>query len=455
MFSSKEKVHLIGIGGIGMSGIAQLLLSSGCEVSGSDLKHSALIEKLRSRGAEISIGHSASNIKGADKVIYTSALRENNPELQAARRLRLPALVRAEALALLANQKKTVAVTGAHGKTTTSSLISHLLVKCGLKPTVCVGGELFSLNGNAFLGKGNFFVLEADESDASFLSLHPLYSLVTNIDCEHMDYYRDLNHIIATFRKFMQHTKEEGLLFCCQDDLRLMQLGRSLKKKLFSFGLSAEADVFAQGIKMREAFSQFNCVYQGKVLGEIRLEISGEHNISNALGAIAVGLEAGLDFASIGRALASYKGVRRRMELKLREKDILIFEDYAHHPTEIQATIKALKNFPHKRILLAFQPHRYTRTKFLINEFGRCFRGTDRLILTDIYAASEPPIEGVTAENICRKAREAGIKDVRFLPKEDILEHLVKEIQPGDLIAILGAGDIGSIADALAKRIKG
>ncbi|MCQ9208283.1 MAG: UDP-N-acetylmuramate--L-alanine ligase [Omnitrophica bacterium] len=455
MFLSKNKVHFVGIGGIGMSGIAQLLLAEGLKVSGSDLKPSQLTEKLKRLGAKISIGHSADNLTDADLLIYTSAIKKDNPELLAAYSRGIAVASRAQALAELANQKNAITVTGAHGKTTTSSLISHLLIKSGLKPTVCIGGELVSLSGNAFRGKGHYFVLEADESDASFLTLNPLYSVVTNIDREHLDYYRDLDHIIETFRKFMDQTRDEGCLIFCEDDLELVKIARSLKKRLFSFGLTDKADIFAKDLRIQNSLTRFNCVYRSEDLGEIILQVPGRHNASNALAAIAVGLKLKLRFNSIQEALGSYQGVRRRLELKLKQKDILVFEDYAHHPTEIKATLEALKNFHHKRLVAVFQPHRYSRTKCLIEQFGSCFHHADQLIVTDIYAASEEPIEGVSAKSICQKAQEAKVKDVRFLPKEDIVNHLLKQMQPGDLVAIMGAGDIGSVANALVERLKG
>jgi UDP-N-acetylmuramate--alanine ligase len=454
MFTNKKKVHLIGIGGIGMSGIARLLVAEGCKLSGSDLKASRLTDKLKGLGAEIFIGHSSLNVQEADSVIYSSAIKQDNPELMAARSAGIRLLSRAQALAELANQKKAIAVTGAHGKTTTSSLISHMLITCGLKPTVCVGGELISLNSNAFCGEGRYFVLEADESDGSFLNLNPVYSIVTNIDQEHLDYYRDLTHISQTFLEFMRNTKREGCVFFCRDDPRLLELTHCLDRRCFSFGLLPQAEAFAQDIKMQDGLSRFKCIYKGEALGEITLHIAGRHNICNGLAAISLGLEIGLDFKSIQGALASYKGVRRRLELKSQEKDIRIFEDYAHHPTEIRATLEALKGFRHKRLLAVFQPHRYTRTQSLIEDFGRCFQAADHLIVTDIYSASEAPIKGVSAENICQKAREAGINDTHFLPRKDILPHLLKELQRGDLVAVMGAGDIGSFADVLAERIK-
>lgn len=454
MFRDKEKVHLIGIGGIGMSGIAQILMAQGLRVSGSDLKPSKLIEKLRSLGAQIFIGHSASNVRDVDLVVYSSAIKQANPELLAAYARNIPVLSRAEALAGLANQKKSIAIAGAHGKTTTASLISHMLVKCGLEPTICIGGELFSLNGNAFLGEGHYFVLEADESDGSFLNLNPLYSIITNIDREHLDYYKDLDGIKDAFRKFIGNIKNEGCIFFCQDDSALTEIVRSSGQRCLGYGLSTQAQVYAKDIKLQSELMSFNCIYKGRILGEMSLRIPGRHNICNLLAVVAFGLEINLDFNSIKEALSSYRGVRRRLQLKLKRKDVLIFDDYAHHPTEIKATLEALRSFRHKRILTVFQPHRYTRTKSLIEDFGSCFRGTDNLIVTDIYPASESPIEGVTAENICRKAREAKVKKVLFLPKEEIVEHLLRETRPGDLIAIMGAGDIEKIADALAEEFK-
>lgn len=455
MFKNKQKVHLIGIGGIGMSGIAQILSAYGLEVSGSDLQHSQLIKKLEGLGAKIFIGHSQTNITDAGCVIYSSAIKKDNPELLSAYSRGIPVFTRAQALAALANQKKSIAVTGAHGKTTTASLISHMLVKCAFKPTVCVGGEPVSLNGNAFLGAGHYFVLEADESDGSFLSLAPFYSVVTNIDREHLDFYRDLEHIKDAFAKFMGNTKQAGCIFFCQDDLILGKIVHALGRPCFSYGLSQKAQIFAENIKMQNSTSRFNCIYEGQNLGEIFMEIPGRHNVCNALAAAALGMKIGIDFKSIQEALGTYKGVRRRLELKFKEKGILIFEDYAHHPTEIKVTLQALRGFRHKRIWAVFQPHRYTRTKFLIDDFGRCFQGVDHLIITDIYPASEPAIEGVSAKDICQKAQEAEVKDVRFLPKKDVLDQLLRNIQHGDLVAILGAGDIGSLADELAKQLKG
>jgi UDP-N-acetylmuramate--alanine ligase len=454
MFSYRKKIHLIGIGGIGVSGIAQLLLAYGCKVSGSDLKTSALIEKLKRLGVQIFIGHDTNNLIDVDTVIYSAAIKDDNPELKAAYAQGITVLSRSEALAILANQKRAIAITGAHGKTTTASLIAHMLVNCNLNPTICVGGELVGLNGNAFLGKGQYFVLEADESDGSFLDLRPFYSVITNVDKEHLDYYRDLEHIIETFGRFIINTQEQGCVFFCQDDYRLKKLVQSVTQRSFSFGLSAQAQIWAEDIKTKNNLSQFNCIYKGCNLGELILKVPGRHNICNALACIAVGLEIGLEFDYIRMALDSFRGVRRRLELKLRKKDLLIFEDYAHHPTEIRATLVALKEFQPKRILTIFQPHRYSRTKFLIDDFGRCFQDTDYLIVTDIYSANEVQLEGVDAESICQKAREAGIKSVYFLPKECILKHLLQEIQPGDVVAIMGAGDIGSIADELVEEVK-
>ncbi|MFC1631580.1 UDP-N-acetylmuramate--L-alanine ligase [Candidatus Omnitrophota bacterium] len=452
--SDKNSVHLVGIGGIGMSGIAQILLARGVKVSGSDLKQTALTKKLQDLGGKIFIGHDFRHLQDADILIYSSAVKSDNPELIRARAKGIPLITRAEGLAQLANQKKSIAVTGAHGKTTTASLIAHTLLSCGLKPTVCVGGELFNIDGNVFLGDSDYFVLEADESDGSFLNFTPFYSVVTNIDREHLDYYRDLDHIVESFTRFMQNTKPGGTVFYSADDPLLVKLQSCLKSRTLSYGLKPEAEIFAQDIELHSRYSRFRCVYRKQDLGQLDLSIPGQHNIINALAALAIGLEVGLDFRALSQALSLYSGVRRRLELKLKRNDILVFEDYAHHPTEIKATLASLQSFKPKRLFAVFQPHRYTRTKFLIDDFGRCFSGADRLIVTDIYAASEPPIEGVTARNICQKAQEAKVKEVLFLPRKDILAHLLAEVQSGDLVAILGAGDIGSVTDALVRELK-
>ncbi|MFH1045429.1 MAG: UDP-N-acetylmuramate--L-alanine ligase [Candidatus Omnitrophota bacterium] len=454
MFSNQKKVHLMGIGGIGMSGIAQILLAQGCRVSGCDVKASSLTEKLQQLGANIVIGHAPDHLDDVEVLVYSSAIAKDNPELVGAYARNLVVLWRAQALALLANQKKTISVTGAHGKTTTSSMIAHILAKCNLKPTICVGGELFSLNGNAFRGESNYFVLEADESDGSFLHLAPLYSVVTNIDREHLDYYRDLEHICATFRAFLSNTRKEGAIFFCQDDPMLSKVVSSLGITALGYGFSADAAVTARDIVVESGRSRFTFFEREKALGEVTLEIPGRHNISNALAAIAVGLKIGLDFSAICQALTSFKGVRRRMELKLREKGILVFEDYAHHPTEIKVTLEALKTFGPKRILAVFQPHRYSRTKFLLPEFGRCFAGVDQLIVTDIYAASETPIAGISGRCVCQEAEKAKVREVFFLPKQEIVAHLLGQLRPGDLVAIMGAGDIGNLSNVLAEAVK-
>lgn len=455
MFKDKQKVHFIGIGGIGMSGVAQLILAQGVKVSGSDLKASLLTEKMRNIGAEIFIGHSAGNVKDdVDCVVYTSAVKADNPELVTARSRDIPLLARAAALSLLAQPKKLIAVTGAHGKTTTTSLIAHMLGECGVSPTICVGGEILSLNANARWGNGEYFVAEADESDASFLYFNPFYSVVTNIDREHLDYYHNEEQIREAFVKFIQNTAQEGCIFFCQDDPALKKIACASDKTTIGFGLTLEADIYAAELELSENRVSFQCVYRGETLGRIDLQVPGRHNAYNALAAVALGLRLGLDFAMIRQALSSYRGVKRRLHLKLQEKEILIFDDYAHHPTEIRASLAALRNFGHKRILAVFQPHRYTRTKYLIEEFATCFHDADSLIITDIYAASEPPIPGVSAEAICRKAQDAGARDVCFLPKEDIVENLLRRLCPGDLVAVMGAGDIGNVADVLAERVR-
>ena len=454
MFSRGERIHFVGIGGIGTSAIAQLLQGRGCLISGSDLKATALTEKLHKMGMRISLDHRAEAVNGADLVIYTTALKRDNPELAAARAQGIPSLSRSEALAILANEKKSIAVSGAHGKTTTTCLIAHLLVDARFSPTVCAGGELFGLNGNALSGEGSYFVLEADESDGSFLSLRPDYAVLTNIDREHLDYYRSLKEIEKAFAGFVNNSKDQGRVIFCADDQRLAKIVVRSGRQGLGYGFSKTADIFASGIELADGLSRFDSFYQGRFLGQIELMVPGRHNISNALAAVALGLELGIDFKTIQRSLSTFNGVRRRLELKSRQKQILIFDDYAHHPTEIRASLAALRNLKPKRILAVFQPHRYSRTKFLINDFADCFSDADQLVITDIYAASEAPIPGVSAKKLCQRIRQLNGPEVEYLPKEKILAYLLERLRSGDLVAVLGAGDIGDLSDALVKELQ-
>ncbi|MBM3246410.1 MAG: UDP-N-acetylmuramate--L-alanine ligase [Candidatus Omnitrophica bacterium] len=446
--------HLIGIGGIGMSGIAKLLLGQGRRVSGSDLKESKLTRELEIMGASIFIGHHPLNIKGADLVIYSSAIKEGNPEMQAAKRGGLPLVKRAQALAQLMKEQAVITITGSHGKTTTASLISCLLLEAGLSPTVAVGGILRNIANNASMGAGKFFVAEADESDGSFLYYTPRYSIITNIDREHLDYYKDFAGAISAFKEFIHKTEPGGCVFCCYDDANLRDILKGYKGRSVLFGLSDNADIRAGNIEINGLVSEFDCFYRGESIGRFRLNLGGSHNISNALSVIALGLELKINPAVIKNALANYQGACRRMEIKFQDKDYLVLDDYAHHPTEIKATLAAVSNLK-RRIIAVFQPHRYTRTKLLLDEFGRCFALADYLIVTDIYSASEPPLAGVSAKLLYDKIKEySPDKPLALLPKEEIVRGILKIIEPGDLVVTLGAGDITRTCDELADTLK-
>jgi UDP-N-acetylmuramate--alanine ligase len=447
--------HLIGIGGIGMSGIAQLLLHNGIKVSGSDLKESLITRDLTKLGAQIFIGHNAANIKGIGSVIYSSAVKEDNPEIIEAKNRGLPILKRAQALAKLMENKAVITVTGSHGKTTTTSLVSCLLLEAGLFPTVAVGGILKNIDSNARLGCGNFFVAEADESDGSFLYYRPKYSIITNIDHEHLDYYKEFAKELDAFREFLNRTQEDGCVFGCEDDCNLKNMLRDYKNKHILFGLKDTADIYPKDIVMKGLSSEFGCFRRNKFIGRFHLSLGGKHNISNALSVIALGLELGIDLEFIKRALRQYKGARRRLEVKLDNGKVLVIDDYAHHPTEISATLEALSRLKRNRVIAVFQPHRYTRTKLLLDEFAKSFDLADCVIITDIYPAGEPPIEGLSARRLYDKIRERSpYKENSFLPKEKIVGHILEIIKPNDLLITLGAGDICKICDDLVEKIK-
>jgi len=447
--------HFIGIGGIGMSGIAQLMLQSGKKVSGSDLKESRSTKELKQLGALIHIGHKAENLNGAKLVIYSSAVKEDNPEIIEARKRNVPLMKRAEALANLMQNKTVITVAGSHGKTTTTSLVSYLLIEAGLSPTAAIGGILKNIDNNARLGEGKYFVAEADESDGSFLHYNPYYSIVTNIDREHLDYYHDFDNEIKAFEEFIGKTDKTGCFFACLDDENLKKIFKRYQGRKISFGLDTHSDISAEGIVMEGLSSEFECIYKGKRLGRFKLSLGGLHNVSNALAVIALGLELGIDISFIKRTLELYKGAGRRLEIKYDASGITVIDDYAHHPTEIKATLSAAKQIRHKRLLCVFQPHRYSRTKLLLEELASSFDDCDQVIITDIYPASEPAIAGITGELLSEriKARYPA-KEVFFLPKDKIRDFVIGRLVPGDIFLTLGAGDIVKISDELAEGFK-
>jgi len=438
-----------------MSGIAQLLLRRKDKVSGSDLKESSITQELQNLGAQVYIGHQSANITGADFIIYSSAIRPDNPEITEAKKKGVPLLKRAQALAELMQDKTVITVTGSHGKTTTASLASYLLMEAGLMPSVAIGGILKNINTNASLGGGKFFVAEADESDGSFLYYRPDYSIITNIDREHLDYYKEFKNEIEAFKEFLHRTTDNGCVFCSADDANLRNIIADYKKRYVLFGLGEGADIYPKNIKIEGLSSEFDCFYKNKFIDRFRLALGGMHNISNALSVIALGLELGIDLEHIKKTLADYKGAKRRLEIKFSERGLLVIDDYAHHPTEISATLEAVKNLKKDRLIAVFQPHRYSRTQLLLDEFAASFDAADYVIITDIYAASEPPIEGVSALGICEKIKKHSPgKEIYFLTKDKIREHIIKAIKPGDVVMMLGAGDIVKISDELVEGLK-
>lgn len=454
MILEKKNIHFVGLGGIGMSGIALVLLKMGYRISGSDLGPSNLTDKLTEEGAKVYFGHSRDNIAPeAEIVVYSSSINESNPEIQEARNRNLPIVKRAQVLSELLNGKKGIAVTGTHGKTTTSSLISVMLENCGLDPTAIIGGEVGLFKGNSKYGKSELVVAEADESDGSFLYLKPFYSVITNLEMEHIDYYKTLEDAIGSYAAFANNTKRGGCLFYNADDPNIGKALKNFKGARESFGFSKGADIYPHEIKMNEFYTSYVCVYKNEIIGRVSLSIPGRHNVLNSLAALLVGFKLGLSFENICRSIKDFTGTKRRFHLRADIDGVMLIDDYAHHPTEIRAVLDACKNWKDRRVVVVFQPHRYTRTKFLAEEFGRCFKGADKLILTDIYAASEEPIDGVSVKNIYDRVIKQGLNNVTMMSKDSITGHIMDTKKRGDMIVVLGAGDIKEVSDELSERL--
>lgn len=451
-----KQFHFIGIGGIGMSGIARLLLRYGYGVSGSDVKESAITRELIAAGARVEIGHDAAHVGTADIVVYSSAVKPDNPEMREAARRSVQLKRRAEVLALLMENKRGITVAGSHGKTTTTSLVSHLLMVAGMSPTAAIGGILRNVGSNTCLGNGCFFVAEADESDGTFLNYHPEYSIITNIDREHLDYYGTFERQVEAFGAFIANTKAQGCLFFCADDPVLAASSAAFGGKKISFGIRNQADVVARTIEVRGLSSVFDCYHHDAHMGRFVLSLGGMHNVSNALSVIALADELGIPAQCTREALSTYQGASRRLEVKWSGRGITIIDDYAHHPTEIKATIAALQGLSAKRLVVVFQPHRYSRTEMLLEDFAQSFSGVDSLVVTDIYAASEQPRPGVSAEKLVeliRKRMQGG--DVVFKPKQELTEYLVSSLREGDVCVSMGAGDIVAIGEEVSRRLQG
>ncbi len=447
MYRKQYHIHFVGIGGIGMSGIAELLLNLGYRVSGSDLHLSDITDHLALMGGAIFEGHRAGNIAGASVVVTSSAVRPDNPEVAAAMAAGVPVIARAEMLAELMRLKYSVAVAGAHGKTTTTGLVAAVLAGGGLDPTVVIGGKLKSIGANALLGRGDFIVAEADESDGSFLKYAPTIAVVTNIDREHLDFYPDLAAIQDVFLDFIDRIPFYGLAVLCLDNPALQEIIPRIKKRMTTYGMSRQADLQADRIVFDGMKSRFTVFWQGRELGQIVLNLPGRHNVYNALASIAVGLELQIDFETIKAALETVEGVQRRLEIKGQWEQITVVDDYGHHPTEIIATLDALHQcWPERRKVVVFQPHRYSRTRALFDEFTRAFNQSDELLVLPIYAASETPIEGVEASRLAEAIRAHGHRSVAYHESADAAVARLEETLCGDdILLTLGAGDVHKI----------
>ncbi len=435
-----------------MSGIAELLLNLKYKVSGSDLNRTPITEKLVSLGAIICQGHRRDCIEGADVIVTSSAISEDNPEVAAAREAKIPVIQRAEMLAELMRLKTFgIGIAGSHGKTSTTSMVGWVLNKAGLDPTIVVGGKVDSLGGNALLGSGDFLVAEADESDGSFLKLSPVLEVVTNIDLEHLDYYRDIDHIKSMFLKFIDKIPFYGAVILCLDDDNISDILPQIKKRIITYGLTPQADVFADTIRFENGRIYFNVKSGEDELGEVSLWPPGKHNVYNSLAAICVGMELDIPFEEITGALSTFQGVQRRMQIKGKVNDITVIDDYGHHPTEIKATLKAIKeSWPDKRLVVLFQPHRFSRTKGLFDEFQTCFRHADVLVMTDIYAASEEPIEGITSRALLEAVKSHGQKNTYYCSSVDSLpDEVLGLLLPEDIVLSLGAGNIVNAGEEL------
>ncbi|MDO9287321.1 MAG: UDP-N-acetylmuramate--L-alanine ligase [Thermodesulfovibrionales bacterium] len=488
MFEQYRIIHFVGIGGIGMSGIAEVLHNLGYEVTGSDIKDSDTTNRLHSLGIKIYIGHKAENVDDAHVVVISSAVSKDNPEVVAAKEKSIPVIPRAEMLAELARMKYGVLIAGAHGKTTTTSLISTVLAHGGLDPTVVIGGRLMATGSNARLGQGAFLIAEADESDGSFLKLSPTIAVVTNIDREHMDFFKTMDSLREAFLSFMNKVPFYGASIVCIENEEIRRLVPSVHRRCITYGLSSDADIYAVDINKGFMSVSFDVIHKGKNLGNFSIPVPGLHNVLNSLACIAVAMELKMETGKVKEALNKFSGIQRRFELKGDEKGVKVFDDYGHHPTEIKATLRAAKEglsgriqntedriqrelsqiygrsrrigtVPEPegtgRLFVIFQPHRYTRTRDLIDEFSGCFADADVLYLMDIYPAGEKPIDGINSNVLIDRIKKAGHEGaVYFSDREKLMENLLLRLRQGDVVFTLGAGDVWKAGEEILKRLR-
>ncbi len=456
MFFKPQHVHFVGIGGIGMSGIAEVLLTLGYEVSGSDAKLTAITDRLAKLGATIHLGHQAANVAGSKAVVVTSALDPSNPEVMEARRLQIPVIPRGELLAELMRLKFGIAIAGSHGKTTTTSMVAAILNTANMDPTVVVGGKVAAMQGsNARVGKSSLLVVESDESDGSFLKLAPIVAVVTNIDREHLDHYPSIEAIRAAFTEFVNKVPFYGAVVLCMEDENIQQIFPSVRRRTITYGRNAQVDLEIHSIVLEAAASNFLIRRHGEDLGMFRLNVPGVHNVLNATAAIGVSLEMEVPLERIREGLAAFSGVDRRFSVRGEVHGITVVDDYGHHPTEIKATLAAAKLSPYNRVHVLFQPHRFSRTKFLLDEFGTAFHQADNLYLLDIYSASEPALAGVSTNALLDKIRSFGHRSAEYVASLDEgVAAVVKAAQPGDLIITLGAGSVSQAAEKILDKLR-
>lgn len=454
MLNQNDCFHFVGIGGAGMSAIAKVLLQSGFSVSGSDLNRSETTRKLESLGAKVQIGHEAENADHADALVVSTAIRPTNPEILRAKERGIHIYHRADIVAELMNERQGIAVAGAHGKTTTTSMVALMLEKAGVDPTIISGGELDYIGGNAKLGHSPYLVAEADESDGSFLKLRPKLAIVTNIENDHMDYYKSMDNILKAFRQFLHNLPQDGLAILCYENELVRQVAHEAQCNICSYGFEQNFDLQARNIRTKGHQTRYDVWYKNNQLGEIALNVPGQHNILNSLAAVAVGLHLKLSFEDIASGLAAFQGAKRRFQTKARINGVWIVDDYAHHPTEIFTTLNAAKQTEPKRLICIFQPHRFSRTQLLQQEFGQAFQAADLLILTDIYAAGETPIPGIDGEVIKDEVYKQTGKTATYI--EDytkVARYLAQIVEPGDLVMTMGAGNIYLAGEELVERM--
>lgn len=451
-----KRIHFIGIAGAGMRAIANIFIEKGYAVSGSDLKASPVTEHFAAQGARICIGQRPENLQDAEVVVISSAIRDTNPELVEARRRHIPVIHRSDALVHIMSWGKGISVAGAHGKTTTSSMLGQVFEEAKLDPTLVIGGEVDYLHSNSILGKGQYVIAEADESDGTFLKQHPYIAVVTNIDADHMDHYGSIENVIEAFKEFIQKLDpKQGLAVLCFDNERIRNLAPHVDRPYVSYALDQDADYTAKELHYVKGKLHFTVYHHGQALGEMVLNVPGRHNVLNALATTAVALTCGIPFATIVAAMTHFHGAKRRFQTKGFVGDVWVVDDYAHHPTEINATLTAARDMGTHRVVCLFQPHRYTRTKLLLDKFGAAFKQADKLIITDIYSAGEDPIPGITAKLIADKVRETTGQDVTYIHhKEDLVPYLKKNARPYDLVITMGAGDIYRIGEEYIARAK-